>query len=45
MLQINKRCVPKQFPDITETLESHDPNGEKLNDSKVGKPGLVEILL
>lgn len=25
MLQINKNRFPKRFPDITDTLKSHDP--------------------
>lgn len=30
MLQIKKNRVPKPFPDITETLESHDLEMEKM---------------
>lgn len=40
---MNNNCVLKRFPDITETLKSHDQEMEKR--SKAGKPGLVEIPL
>lgn len=43
MLQINKKYVSKQFPDITESLKSHDPKVEKLI-RKWGNKALLKYL-